>query len=285
MAGWRLVRVLPSASFRYRKANLISGASRGSCGNAVHLDAPQSLCLAPLSRNVREKGLPQSLYRRLIAFPAVQDYLRAFPEATNVSLKIVPARTYTPFLIAVPVCLDGRAVAYLVANLTEQDFTARRRRAVRQLLRLFARNLSELAPRWLAIPCSNVPPCVLRADEYIRSHFHDPIYITEVARRVGFCTDHFGRVFRRAMGVTFTNYLTHVRVEKAKELLATTQRRVSEVAFACGFESIPHFNRAFKCQTNQAPCAYRAAHACGPGSDVVPLTAPSSSLSGQKKVG
>jgi len=105
---------------------------------------------------------------------------------------------------------------------------------------------------------------VHRAHEYIHTHFHDPIYIAEIARRVGFCTDHFGRVFRSSTGVTFTSYVARVRVEKAKELLTTTQRRVSDVAFACGFESIPHFNRAFKRQTNQTPQAYRAARAHGP---------------------
>jgi AraC-like DNA-binding protein len=54
-------------------------------------------------------------------------------------------------------------------------------------------------------------------------------------------------------------------VEKAKELLATTQQRVKDVALACGFESIPYFNRVFKHRTGQQPSAYRTTHALGAG--------------------
>lgn len=206
-----------------------------------------------------------SLYDALVALPVLRDYLRAFPEATKVSLRIAATSTARRRAIVVPVWLEGQAVAYLIANPPEHDFPARRRRGIRQLLRLFACNLSILANRYLTAPCHHAAPCVIRADEYIHAHFHEPLQIADVAGRVGFCADHFGRVFSRATGLTFTNYVARVRVEKAKELLTATQQRVNEVGFACGFESIPHFNRVFKHQTGQTPRAYRAAHANGAG--------------------
>jgi AraC-like DNA-binding protein len=65
-------------------------------------------------------------------------------------------------------------------------------------------------------------------------------------------------MFSRATGLTFTQYVQRARTEKAKELLADREQRVSEVAFASGFQSIPHFNRVFRRLTGIAPTTYRA---------------------------
>ena len=241
-------------------------ASHRSHRQAGNPAVSQPLCSPPASQHSCGRVIKKaSLYDALVLLPVLQDYLRAFPQATTVPLRIAPTRTASRCAIVVPVRLEGQAVAYLVANPPEHDFPARRRQGIRQLLRVFARNLSALANRYLTTPCNHAAPCVLRADEYIHAHFNEPLHIADVAHRVGFCADHFGRVFSRGTGLTFTNYVARVRVEKAKELLTTTEQRVNEVAFACGFESIPHFDRVFKRQTGQTPREYRAAHARGAG--------------------
>jgi len=202
-----------------------------------------------------------SLYDALIAIPVVEDYLRAFSEATGVSVRTARTTTASSRAVVVPVSLEGRAAAYFIANPPGKSFPPRRRQAIHQSLSVFAGTLSLLANRYLTTPGSCAVPCVVRADEYIRTHFSEPLRIADVARRVGFCADHFGRVFGRETGLTFTNYVARVRVEKAKELLTSTHQRVNEVAFACGFESIPHFNRVFKRLTGQTPSQYRVAQA------------------------
>ena len=58
-------------------------------------------------------------------------------------------------------------------------------------------------------------------------------------------------------GLTFTDYLARVRIEKAKTLLLAPNRRVSEVAYEVGFQSLTHFNRVFKAITGQSPSGYR----------------------------
>jgi AraC-like DNA-binding protein len=65
-------------------------------------------------------------------------------------------------------------------------------------------------------------------------------------------------MFKKAAGMTFTEYVSRVRIEKAKNLLLNPHARVSEVAFASGFQSIPHFNRVFRKYAGMAPRAYRA---------------------------
>ena len=59
--------------------------------------------------------------------------------------------------------------------------------------------------------------------------------------------------------MTFTEYLSTVRVAKAKKLLANPQLRVSEVAFEVGFASLTHFNRMFRRITGQSPTRFRKA--------------------------
>ena len=64
-------------------------------------------------------------------------------------------------------------------------------------------------------------------------------------------------MFKRATGMTFTEYLSFVRVAKSKQLLANPQKRISEVAYEAGFSSLTHFNRMFRRITGQSPTAYR----------------------------
>jgi AraC-like DNA-binding protein len=57
--------------------------------------------------------------------------------------------------------------------------------------------------------------------------------------------------------LTFTEYLARVRIEKAKALLLEPNRRISEVAYDVGFQSLTHFNRVFRKIVRQSPSSYR----------------------------
>ena len=63
----------------------------------------------------------------------------------------------------------------------------------------------------------------------------------------------------KATGLTFTEYLGRVRVEKAKQLLLNPHLRISEIAYDVGFQSLTHFNRVFHQVTGKSPSAYREA--------------------------
>jgi AraC-like DNA-binding protein len=64
-------------------------------------------------------------------------------------------------------------------------------------------------------------------------------------------------VFKKQTGLTFSQYRLRQRLDKARELLADSARRVSDVAFESGFESIPYFNRAFRRQFGCSPTEFR----------------------------
>ena len=70
-------------------------------------------------------------------------------------------------------------------------------------------------------------------------------------------TFYFCKIFKKVTGMTFTEYLGRVRVEKAKNLLLNPHLRISEIAYAVGFQSLTHFNRVFRELTGQSPTDFR----------------------------
>ena len=101
------------------------------------------------------------------------------------------------------------------------------------------------------------PALVGDAKNYIRHHYRGRISLDEAAAAVNASTRHFCKVFKEATGMTFTDYLARVRVEKAKHLLRNPHNRVGEIAFETGFESISQFNRSFKRVTGLTPTRFR----------------------------
>jgi YesN/AraC family two-component response regulator len=88
-------------------------------------------------------------------------------------------------------------------------------------------------------------------------HCGDPVDLDEIARAMHVSTFYFCKMFKKATGLTFTDYLGRVRVEKAKNLLLNPHLRVSEIAYTMGFQSLTHFNRIFRKITGEAPTAFR----------------------------
>jgi AraC-like DNA-binding protein len=81
--------------------------------------------------------------------------------------------------------------------------------------------------------------------------------LATVAKAVNISTFYFCKLFKRTTGLTFTDYLARVRIEKAKRLLLDQNRRTSEVAYEVGFQSLTHFNRVFKKLAGRSLTSYR----------------------------
>ena len=96
------------------------------------------------------------------------------------------------------------------------------------------------------------------AKQYISAHLHEPLQLSDIARRLYLSTAYFSRLFKEKTGMTFSEYLAGCRVERARQLLATTDLSVSEVAAAIGYQEANSFSRLFKARTGQTPSDYRA---------------------------
>jgi len=68
---------------------------------------------------------------------------------------------------------------------------------------------------------------------------------------------YFCKIFKKTTGMTFTGYLARVRVEKVKNLMLNPHKRISEVAYETGFQSLSQFNRVFRRLAGESPSEYR----------------------------
>jgi YesN/AraC family two-component response regulator len=129
--------------------------------------------------------------------------------------------------------------------------------AVIRLLEIFGKHLSSMANRMTMQDAQAEAPMIRRAKAHIAGHYADPIGLNEIARAMHVSTFYFCKMFKKATGLTFTDYLGRVRVEKAKNLLLNPHLRVSEIAYTVGFQSLTHFNRIFRKITGEAPTTFR----------------------------
>lgn len=81
--------------------------------------------------------------------------------------------------------------------------------------------------------------------------------LDDIAAHIGMNRSAFCTFFRRNKGMTFSQFVTQYRLETACELLKTSQKQVSEICFAVGFNDLPHFIRVFNKETGLSPTKYR----------------------------
>ena len=92
---------------------------------------------------------------------------------------------------------------------------------------------------------------------YIHTHFQKPITLNEVALVANYNSSYFSTAFKTEFGVTFSEYLTKLRVDYAKRLLISTDEVVNEIGKRSGFFSPSAFLQSFKKYENITPTAYR----------------------------
>jgi AraC-like DNA-binding protein len=127
-----------------------------------------------------------------------------------------------------------------------------------RLLAFFADQLSALSNQLLTEKNNSEPPLVLKAREYIDKHKNEELSLADVAKTAGASVFHFCKVFHKATGLTFTDYVARIRLEDARTRLLNPNLRVSEIAYNVGFQSLTQFNRTFKRVFGQSPSEFRA---------------------------
>ena len=94
---------------------------------------------------------------------------------------------------------------------------------------------------------------------FIDDHYQQKIEIQEVARLSNLSNAAFCRYFKKMTRLTFTQFVNHYRIDKAKKLLLI-HKNVTETCFQCGFESLSYFNRTFKKVTGRNPQSFKKEH-------------------------
>ena len=225
-----------------------------SCGSCLAVQdklagaAAQEPATTTCPAGLRETIVPVRLGERLIGFLQTGQVFRQTPTQKQFE------RT-TKLLVDWGIGRDHTALrqAYFATRVVP----ARQHESVIKLLSIFAQHLSILSNQILVQNQNAEPPVITRAKAYIVEHQADAMRLGEVAKAVNTSPFYFCKIFKKATGLNFTDYVSRIRIERSKNLLLNPNLRVSEIAFEVGFQSLTHFNRVFKKAVGQSPTHYR----------------------------
>jgi len=92
--------------------------------------------------------------------------------------------------------------------------------------------------------------------KYIDEHFEEEITRTELANMAFFNPSYLSRLFKKKLGVSISDYITNVRIEKSKQLL-TGNDSIGNISMNVGYYNMSHFSRMFKKNVGMSPQEYR----------------------------
>ncbi len=98
---------------------------------------------------------------------------------------------------------------------------------------------------------------IKNAKLYIADNFSKEISLDDVSRFVNISPYYFSKLFKEESGLNFIEYLTNIRIDKAKELLTSSDMSMKEICVACGYTDPNYFSRSFKKNVGVTPTEYK----------------------------
>ena len=95
------------------------------------------------------------------------------------------------------------------------------------------------------------------AKRYIEDHYATDISLDDVSRVVNISPYYFSKIFKEESGLNFIEYLTNIRIDKAKELLTSSDYSMKEICSMCGYTDPNYFSRSFKKNVGVTPTEYK----------------------------
>ena len=105
--------------------------------------------------------------------------------------------------------------------------------------------------------CRAEPVEIWKARKFIEQHSAEELSLGTLAKAVSFNANYLSERFKQVTGVNFVEYVARVRFEKACSLLHDGDLKISDIAFAVGFQSLSQFNRVFKRLSGKSPTQFR----------------------------
>lgn len=126
-----------------------------------------------------------------------------------------------------------------------------------QLLMELSHLLKESPGQRESVEASNIRPELTDAIHYLNSHYQEQLSLDSVAEAVHMSKYHFSRLFHRATGATFLQYLNNIRLTKVHRLLLETRLPLTEIAKRTGFTSAAQLSRVFSGVYHASPTDFR----------------------------
>jgi two-component system response regulator YesN len=93
--------------------------------------------------------------------------------------------------------------------------------------------------------------------QHVNEHYDKPISLSSMAEKVYLNPSYLSSLFKAKLGITFSDFVTEVRIEESRKRLKYTDAKIASIAESTGFINLRHFNRVFKTQTHMTPKEYR----------------------------
>lgn len=214
----------------------------------VEQDSAAGPCTRECAAGMAESAVPVRVGERVIGYLRTGQVLHEAPAASRVRSVIRSLGAGLP----------ADAVRDLEEAYRRTRVVARKHyESAVSLLSIFAQHLSSLSNQVMVQETTAEAPAIARARAFISEHQHEEITIRDVAKAVHLSSFYFCKLFKQATGLTFTDYLGRVRIEAVKNMLLNPHVRVSEAAYAAGFQSLSQFNRVFRRVVGESPTVYR----------------------------
>ncbi len=197
------------------------------------------------------------LFDRLGAHPEWRRFEESFSVLTGFPVRLVEsARGRRGGRLTARIELHGVLVGVLLIEGMEAETD--RGKACRHLLGMAADRFAAILAAGQAHEHAHLPAVVRKTCAWIRAHaLNDEVRLAEAAGACGLSAGHLSRLFHRSTGLTFQEYVRRFRLEKACELLVSSDHSVTRIAFDSGFQSISQFHRSFRAVYGERPMEYR----------------------------
>jgi transcriptional regulator GlxA family with amidase domain len=221
---------------------------------AIRQAASRGIAIGSLSTGTRLLARAGILagYRCTTHWENLQAFRDSFPEldCTN-KLYVIDRDRLT--------CSGGTATLDMMLHLiTEHHGSDLGQAVANQFLHERIRSDRDDQPADLQQSLSNLPETVRRAIRIMRDNIEEPISLSCVSLNIGIGDRQLERLFMKHTGVTPIRYYMRLRIERARELLIYTGRRIADIAEACGFSTTAHFAASYRRVFGTSPSDVRA---------------------------
>jgi AraC family transcriptional regulator len=206
-----------------------------------------------LARRHTEEWVRWTSESDMLMLELPDEALRAVAEASGVSDIEFEGTPY----------LDDRRIAALIQSIEAEEaghFPAGRLFLDSVGTALAAALLGIRGVRWRSLrvyPGSLSPVQLRRVTDQIHADIEREMTVAELAQTAGLSQAYFSEAFRRSTGYPPHQFVLRIRIERAKQLLRTTDQRIIDVAVACGFRSSQQLAKVFQRLLKTSPTVYR----------------------------
>lgn len=142
-------------------------------------------------------------------------------------------------------------------NRVDLLFSLKKVDTLEELIEYILKAISDIIERINDLRTKRGMKIIQRLKEHIKKHYNEDISLTALANHVNFNASYLSQLFKEETGQNFTDYLSEIRINEAKRLLATPEVKVYEVGSMVGYKEPVSFSRAFKRAVGISPQEYK----------------------------